>query len=159
MTAARGLANLAFEDAAALLERAVEKLEPVLDPARVCDLLPARGLALIRAGNLDTGKRACTRAAELARGLADPVRLAEAALTHGSEFTPSLVDPELVHLLEESRRVLPEGARALRARVLAAATSLRSNASSATWPLRMAASSCSGPTATRTSKAETTMRS
>lgn len=138
LAAARELSTLAFEDAAALLERAIERLQALVDPARLCDLLTAWGLALIRAGDLDGGKRACSRAAGLARGLADTPRLAEAALTHGSEFTPSLVDPELVELLEESHRVLPESARALRARVLARLAAALQPAQDPSVPVSMA---------------------
>ena len=70
--AAQALDRLAWEDAAAVLERARAALElaPALGQLRG-EVLLALGLARIRGGQADTGKRLCQQAAEVARRLGD----------------------------------------------------------------------------------------
>lgn len=136
--AARSMAMLAFEDAVLLLSGALEVLEPIADSGQVVDLTIARGRALLLAGDASAGKRSCVLAAERARALGDGRRLAEAALTYGSEFRPALVDPELCDLLEESLRILPADARALRARTMARLAAARQPAPDPSVPMAMA---------------------
>lgn len=131
-------AVLGFEDAAARLGHALEVLAPLADPDRVIDLEIARGLALVRGGDATAGKAACARAAARARALGDPRRLAEAALAHGGELTPSLVDPSLIALLEESLAALPAAERSLRARTLARLAAALQPAPDPAVPMAMA---------------------
>jgi predicted ATPase len=115
-------ARLAFDQAARHYEAALRALEPgdaAQDPHR-CELLLALGEAHAHAGDPGAAREACTRAAELARRLADPDRLARAALGYGGPWAQfSVEDERLVALLEEARRALGEGDGALRAMVLA----------------------------------------
>jgi hypothetical protein len=136
--AERSVGLLAFEDAAALLDRALAALEPSLSPATVIELLLARGLALIRLGEVPRGKQACEAAAALARSLGAPRELARAALTYGVEHTPALVDRRLVGLLEESLAALPQEDKALRARALGRLAAALQPAPDPAVPMRMA---------------------
>jgi energy-coupling factor transporter ATP-binding protein EcfA2 len=118
--AVQALERFAWEDAAAVLERARVALElaPNLGQLRG-EVLLALGLARIRAGDVDTGKRLCQQAAELARRHADGPLLARVALAYGAEITAAIIDPALVKLLEEALACLPEAEPALTARVKA----------------------------------------
>ena len=118
--ATQALERFAWEDAAAVLERARVALElaPALGQLRG-EVLLALGLARIRAGEGDTGKRLCQQAAELARRHADGPLLARVALAYGAEIAAASIDPALVKLLDEALASLPEGEPALRARVKA----------------------------------------
>ena len=118
--AKREIQQLSFDEAAGMLERVMAVLEPgELAELHRYELFLVLGQAHIRAGNHDRGKAACERAAELARRLADPVLLARAALTYGSEFSLGGTDPKMVALLEESLRGLSQSDHPLRARALA----------------------------------------
>ena len=118
--AAQALDRFAWEDAAAVLERARVALElaPALGQLRG-EVLLALGLARIRSGQGDAGKRLCQQAAELARRHADGSLLARVALAYGAEITAASIDPALVRLLEEAQASLPAGEPALQARVKA----------------------------------------
>ena len=96
------------------------------------------GLARIRGGDSEKGKRLCQQAAELARRLADGSLLARVALTYGVEIKAAIVDPTLVGLLEEAEAHLPEGERALRARVKARLAAAQQPAEQPQGPIRLA---------------------
>jgi signal transduction histidine kinase len=122
VAASRTAANkLAYEDAAALLEKALSFLELVApaDALRRFDLLLELGSARIRANRGDAGKEACLEAARIARRLGSAELLARAALELGNRFTFAKIDRTLVELLEESLAKLPSEDSALRARTLA----------------------------------------
>jgi hypothetical protein len=137
--AAQALERLAWEDAAALLERARASLElaPELGHLRG-EVLLALGLARIRSGDSEKGKRLCQQAAEVARRLADGSLLARVALTYGVEIKAASVDPILVGLLEEAEAQLPAGERALRARVKARLAAAQQPAEQPQVPIRLA---------------------
>jgi tetratricopeptide (TPR) repeat protein len=114
--------RLAYEEAVAHYERAVQALEmmPAPDEERRCELLLALGEAHGHAGDQATARDAFTRAAELARGFADAERLARAALGYGGPWGIfGVVDETLIALLEESLAALGEGESSWRAMVLA----------------------------------------
>jgi hypothetical protein len=113
--------QLAFEQAAALLERAVAAAA-LIDPPDAgarADLLLALGRARILASDVPAGHAACLEAAVLARSLAAPDLLARAAIEYGGAFTFGRTDAALVALLEEALRALPAADSPLRARLLA----------------------------------------
>jgi hypothetical protein len=102
--AQRAIDQFAYEEAARLYERAIDVAASLAaDEARAWELYQGLGEALMRAGEVDGAQRALRAAAEHARRLDDPQRLAQAALasTLGS-LSPGLVEPELVALLEEA---------------------------------------------------------
>jgi hypothetical protein len=110
----------AYEDALGLLERASTQVVEQAGDARLrgeCAL--ALGLARIRSGDMNAGKEACRKAAELARAAGDGALFARAALGLGLEIHVGVVDPVLVAVLEEALRLLPPGDSALRVGVLA----------------------------------------
>jgi hypothetical protein len=111
------LAQLGFEDAAALLERAIALCAG--DRRRRATLLCARAEALQHAGRHDLGRELGDQAADLARELGDGVLLARIALARGIEFRFGETDRELVGLLREALAAMPAGDSALRARCLA----------------------------------------
>lgn len=100
--------RLAFDDAAALLERVAPY---VADRAAHAIAL---GTALIRAGRHDEGQRHCV---EAARG-ATPEVLARAALAYGMVYRFGKSDPQMVQLLEDALAALPAEDSALRAQLL-----------------------------------------
>ena len=102
--AQRAVDQFAYEEAARLYERAFDVAASLpADDARACELQQGLGEALMRAGDVEGGQRALRTAAEHARRLDDPQRLAQAALasTLGT-LSPGLVEGELVTLLEEA---------------------------------------------------------
>jgi len=109
--AERAMNELAFESAAAHLERALGSLE-LLDNAGAaerCDVMLARAEALHLAGD-ERRRDAVFAAADVARAMNDANRLARAALTLVHTTAGSTragnVDDELVDLLEEARAAL-----------------------------------------------------
>jgi hypothetical protein len=138
--AARAMQGLAFEDAAALLERALATsalVTPPDGPGRA-ELLLALGQACLRAGRSARGKEACREVGELGHALASPALVARAALTYGLEFSFAVVDPVLVGLLEEALRLLPAEDSALRARVSARLASALQPAADPSVPMALA---------------------
>lgn len=135
--AERATVELAFEDAAALLERA-SPLAPAEPAAPRIDLLVALATARMRAGETVAGKQAAREAAALAAAAGDGERLARAALAHGAEFTPAMIDGELVRLLEDALAGLPPGDGALRARVMARLAAARQPAPDPEGPANLA---------------------
>jgi hypothetical protein len=109
----QSMSVLAFDDAADLLGRAARVLEGAAECPLLLDMVTSQGLAVLRSGDIPTGKLLCGRAAALARELGDSQRFARAALTHGAEFIPSLVDPELAR--HEDPMDLREGGSDVRA--------------------------------------------
>jgi tetratricopeptide (TPR) repeat protein len=110
---------LAYDEAIQVLERA---LAAVTGRGNRTDLrarvLVALGEAAIRRGDGALGKRCCSEAASLAKGLGDAELAANAALVYGRVFLFGSVDPVLIGMLEASLEALPAGDSALRARLL-----------------------------------------
>lgn len=122
------MAQLAFEDGAALLERALAAL-PLAAPndrRRRASLLCARAEALQHAAQHAAAAALCDEAAAILRALDDGPTLqddrelfARIALARGLEFRFGRTDPLLVALLYEALERLGEGPAALRAKLLA----------------------------------------
>ena len=111
---------LAFEDALALYERAESQLDGTQGEERLLfDAVLGAGNALMRMAEVDRGKRACGRAADLARQLGDGERFARAVLAGGYEHAPWVRDAAGLAGLEEALSILPPGDGALRARCMA----------------------------------------
>ena len=118
--AERALTALAYEEAVAVLERAVAAVAAAGNPARPrARVLLALAEARIRRGESDAGKLACREVATLARALGDGALLAQAALTYGQVFIFAVVDPVLVDLLEEALAAVPAEDSGLRVQLLA----------------------------------------
>ncbi|MEW6269755.1 MAG: AAA family ATPase, partial [Thermodesulfobacteriota bacterium] len=116
------LGVFAYEESARLLEHSLELLAatPQADAVLRCDLLLCLGEALQRAGSTRRAKEAQQRAAEAARELRDPTRLARAALGFAwRDYVGDAGDRATIALLEEAVTALGEGDPALRARLLA----------------------------------------
>ncbi len=118
--AQRAVGQFAYEEAARLYERAIDVSASLpADEPRAWQLAQGLGEARMRAGDVDGALRALRAASGHARRLDDPERLAQTALasTLGT-FSPGLVDPELVAVLEEALARLdaltPTGLRAAR---------------------------------------------
>jgi tetratricopeptide (TPR) repeat protein len=116
----RALDQLAYAEAAAHFERALEALdlEPA-GPAERCELELALAEARMAAGEIAAARAGYERAAALARGMGAAEPLARAALGLGSEVTALVVDELQVRLLEEALEALGAGDGVLRARALA----------------------------------------
>jgi len=119
--AEQAMAQLAFGDAAEVLERALEVFDrlPNPDPIERCDLLLDRAEALLKAGNISEGRHICCEVANTARRLASADLLARAALAYGSVFVFGEVDGTLVELLHETLAMIDEKDSATRARLTA----------------------------------------
>jgi len=109
--AERCVRRLAFDDAIAIIDRALAAVAavPAADPAMRAELLVVACAARLRAGDDDGGRRAFDEAVACARRLESPELLARAALAYGSVLRPARVDPLLVAVLEEARANLPAG--------------------------------------------------
>jgi tetratricopeptide (TPR) repeat protein len=114
-------AHLAYEEAARMYERALRGLDLVgLDASRRCDLLLDLGEAHHRAGAHPRARAAFRRAADIARELHSPERLARAALGYGGpRGSFGIVDKTLVGLLEEALDAVGPCDEEVRARLLA----------------------------------------
>jgi hypothetical protein len=106
--------RLAFEDAAALGERALGVLQLEVEDA--CELEIAMGEATILAGRVESGRAVCLRVAERASGF--PPLLARAALAAAGDITFGR-SPEIIDVLERALASLARTDSALRARVMA----------------------------------------
>ena len=116
------MTQLAFEDAAELLERALQALglAAPADRRRRAELSCARAEALQQATQPAAATALCDEAAAIARELGDGELLARVALVRGLEFRFGRTDPLLVSALVEALAALGEtGQPRLRARVLA----------------------------------------
>ncbi|MBA2540843.1 MAG: AAA family ATPase, partial [Deltaproteobacteria bacterium] len=115
--AARAMTVYAFEDAGALLERAIGVYGPRGDVTAI-ELRIELATAQHAGGQAAEARAECVRAFELARALADADRMARAALVYASELFTGRRDPQMVALLEQAERVLPAGDSSMRARVV-----------------------------------------
>jgi DNA-binding CsgD family transcriptional regulator len=105
----RALELLAWEEAAALFERALAALELAEqpDPQQRCQLLLAVGESRMAAGGVPAARAAYQQAGELAKRIGAAEALARAGLGLGVEFTSGIVDPAEVGLLEEGLTATP----------------------------------------------------
>jgi len=126
---------LAFERAAELYERA---LAAEAEPGRRADLLVALAHCRIGAGGHPAGIAAAEAAAETARQLRDPQRLAAAALASGSVFRLGHVDASLIALLEEALAALGDAWPRLSVRIKARLASALQPADDARGPIALA---------------------
>ncbi|HVH44022.1 MAG TPA: hypothetical protein VM925_16840, partial [Labilithrix sp.] len=118
--ATRAAAAFAFEDAIAILDKALAVIGvPRIDAHLRAEALVVTGEARMRVGNTESGRSACTEAAAIARALGDSKLLAAAALACGAEITIAQIDRTLLTLLHDALAALPEDEVSLRARVLA----------------------------------------
>lgn len=111
----------AYEEGARHYQMALQALElqAPADDAQRCDLLLALGDAQNAAGEIAEAQATLGRAAEIARRLRSPERLARAALAMGGGSETAAGDAALVALLEEALQGLGSADSAVRARVLA----------------------------------------
>jgi hypothetical protein len=117
--ARQALDTFAYEDAAALLERARLAIpDGPLEAALRCRVTIALGEARLRAGD-PTGRELCVEGARIARELDDATLLALAGLAYGSVFTIGGVDPVMVGILDDALARLPATDSGLRARTMA----------------------------------------
>ncbi len=117
--AERASAMGAYADSAAFLERALQALGPSREPALRCDVAIGLAEAEARAGLGQRSRETAERAADLARALSDPVRLARAVLALGFTTTLGVVNLPLVRALREALDALGERDRGLAARLTA----------------------------------------
>jgi len=100
----RAVEQFSYEEAARLYERAIDVAASLpADEQRAWLLRQRLGETLMRAGDSDAARRSLRAATAHARSLDDPQRLARSALasTLGG-FSPGVVEPELVGLLEDA---------------------------------------------------------
>lgn len=114
------IAKLAFEDACALVQRALDALgdDDKNDAVHRGALLALLGRAVMQTGDVKRAHELCLRAAAIARERGDAELLARAALGYGARVTEAVVEQQLVALLEEASTALG-GTSPLRPRVLA----------------------------------------
>jgi class 3 adenylate cyclase/tetratricopeptide (TPR) repeat protein len=119
--AERALEQLAYEQAATQLERALEALDQLDgDPRERCDVLLLTGRAHVMSGNPERAKTVLVEAAELARKLDDPESLARAALTYARPYPEAgIANETTLALLEEALGSLGPVDSSYRARALA----------------------------------------
>ena len=117
--AARASALGAYADAADFLERALDALGASREPAMRCDLGIALAEALARAGLSDRSRETAAQAADLARALSDPERLARAVLALGFTTTLGVVSAPLVRALRDAIEDLGDRDAGLSARLTA----------------------------------------
>lgn len=117
----RAMTLLAFEDAAAHVELALQALDLLESPdaAVRCDLLLALAAAHVNAGDVASGRGTYLRAATLAKAAQMPEQLARAALGFGGEAIVSWgFDAELVRVLDDALGLLGAEDGSLRAQLL-----------------------------------------
>ena len=117
--AGQAMAQLAWEEAAALYGRAVAAAaDAALGESDRCRLLLAQARAEVRAFHLDGARRSLLAVATIARDAGDPVTLAEAALIMEG-VTDFVGDTLGKALAEEALAGIPDLDSAVRARLLA----------------------------------------
>jgi predicted ATPase len=137
--AERATTLFAFEDAAALYERARRLLEPAAgEERRLFAALLGLGMARLRIDESQESRRICLEAAGLARRLGDGELLARAVIGAGCEHLPWIRDPALTALLEEALAALPPGDSALRARCMVMLAAERQPEPDAQQPIALA---------------------
>ena len=113
----------AFEDSAALLERAKRVSSQARPPEDViCELLLGLADAQRAANQIEPARESARQAAAIARALGDPPRLARAALTHAGPlliFKAGQPDHDDIALLNEALANVAEDSPVLRVRLLA----------------------------------------
>ena len=109
-------AQCAYEEAANLIERAIEWL-----PSAATDgpLQLARGRALLDLGNVTAAASAFRAAVATARKARDPKLIASAALAFGSRYVLGDTSKDLLSMIDEAMAALPEHETELQARLLA----------------------------------------
>jgi len=116
----RARAVFAYEEAVRLYQMALQALGPNdRDDALRCDLLLEFGNTQMSGGDFQQGRETLLRAAEIARRISAPERLAAAAVRFGDNIELGVVCEPLVSLLEEALSGLGEEKSSLRAKVLA----------------------------------------
>jgi hypothetical protein len=129
--------QLAFEPAAALVERGLQILPPGNAVGRF-ELMRLLGEVRLLADDADRGREAAREAAALARSIGSPELLARAALTYGGSWSFGFTDQVLLQLLEEALAALPAGDHPLRARMLARLASALQPARDTSVPIAIA---------------------
>jgi hypothetical protein len=119
--AERSVQRAAYEEAAALLERAVTLVESrdALDRAASCELLLDWGEALVLSGLGPRGRDICARACALAKALGERALVVRAALVYGSELLTGMRDERMVALLRDALEAVGPEESPQRARVMA----------------------------------------
>ena len=119
--AARARERLAYEDAAALTEKALDALElaPEPDRSRRLELLLELGSEQTKAARQVEARRALEEAAALARELDRPEELARAALGICLLSLAGVVDEDLIDLLTEALELIGPEDSPLRSQLLA----------------------------------------
>jgi tetratricopeptide (TPR) repeat protein len=103
----RARAQLAYEEAMALLERALAVCDTVgLDGHARAEVLLALGWARTEAGELARGREVFRDAAQIARRIGDARLLARAALGQGGEYVLAEIRGELLDVLREALTAL-----------------------------------------------------
>jgi class 3 adenylate cyclase len=117
----RAMSLMAYEDGAALYERALQALElrGGASGRQRAELLIALGDAQVRAGEGQRGKETFYRAADVARAAGAHDQLARAALGVANKFEIGRVERELIDLVEEALTGCGEEPSALRAELMA----------------------------------------
>ncbi len=117
---ARHVQQAAYEDAIAVLERALATVQPCGTVRWSAELWLALAQAHGAAENVSRARELALRVAEYARAQSDPTLLARAALAYATEPDIGVTDDVQVALLREARGRLSSDAVALQARLLAA---------------------------------------
>lgn len=117
----RAMALLAFEDAAAHFDVALQVIDLLESPVEAlqCDLMLVLAAAHLNAGDVAAGRAIYLRAANLAKAAGLPEQLARAALGFGGEaITAWGYDAELVRVLEDALDLLGSEDSPMRAQLL-----------------------------------------
>jgi tetratricopeptide (TPR) repeat protein len=117
----RAMHSHAYEQAASHFRQALQLLESAGPDGNLrCELLLRFGAAQAGAGDYQHARQSYLEAAEIARKVGSPQQLAKAALGFGEpQVEGSLVNRQLIELLEEALGVLSPQDHPLRARLLA----------------------------------------
>jgi hypothetical protein len=136
----QAIATAAFAEAIASYRTALQivDLAPRRDARRRAELMIGLGHAQLHGGDRQTGRDTCLAAAALARELAAPELLVDAALELGSVLTFATVDPVLVALLEEALQGLGSEHDRLRARVMSRLAAAKQPAANPRGPIELA---------------------
>lgn len=142
--AARGAAvairRLAFEDAAALYDRALEALSVAApeDAKRRASLMIGAVEAWAHCGDRSKAERLALACADLARSLGDADLFARGALALEAGSSIGKADPVVIQLLEEGLSLLPARDGSVRARVMARLASAQQPAKDPFVPVALA---------------------
>jgi tetratricopeptide (TPR) repeat protein len=107
LAAAQARAQLAYEEATTLLERALATcIDHHLGDRERVEVLLALGWAVTDGGKLDRGRQLFREAAKIAERVGDPTLFARAALGQGAEYVLAEIRTELVDVLRAALRAL-----------------------------------------------------